>query len=594
MVSIIACIVLWSLFVVAGLYSGILVFLPAKFKLAILLIPVPELICSGILLYYLSSWKKNKLLFLAKFFYWTLLFWCLIAQIIYFGYTGDFIPAVAIENLNQLYLIINKWHLVMILLAFMLWGSYLYLSYKYEQQHRKNIKRDVILVLFFITNCFLIIWQNGGYSNESHANKYIVGQSPIIGLINQTRQVYSAGNHVMEHKVIGYPFLKTQIYGKALPFSKSSNNISHPNVILILTEGTSARTLGCYGGKFEGLTPNIDQFAKDNMLVNNYFNHTAATFRGTLGQLASCFPEHGGYERGTGWADSGREKLLKQEYQTITKILSGQGYDTYFISPHKNIDPYTDLARLIGFTDIVTADTMKNYLGRNPYMFSNGAVDADTYGSAIGILRKRLTDKPLFLCFYTFGTHAMLDSPPTGIKYQKLGNTSLNTIHTMDAAFGKFWDYFRSSPYYKNTIVIFTADHAHYYDKPFFALYGSEPSYKRYFIDKIPLIICDPTHRLPKKFDAKGNTSLSLTPTILHLLGINNVRNSFLGQSLFDDNYTIPRFTFAAMGGDYYGIYDNTAFNKKSVNEQHRIEMAEWIKKVQLFYECEDQNRVFK
>src|SRR3546814_4486104 len=65
----------------------------------------------------------------------------------------------------------------------------------------------------------------------------------------------------------------------------------------------SARTLEPYGSTYPGLTPNLQALAGDTMVVDNYYNHTAATYRGLQGQMTSGFPRYGGSEGGKGWME---------------------------------------------------------------------------------------------------------------------------------------------------------------------------------------------------------------------------------------------------------------------------------------------------
>jgi len=51
--------------------------------------------------------------------------------------------------------------------------------------------------------------------------------------------------------------------------------------------------------------------------------------------------------------------------------------------------------------------------------------------------------------------------------------------------------------------------------------------------DYVPLIIYCQTYNLPHEYKCHSS-SIAFTPTILHLLGINNIRNSFLGGSIFE------------------------------------------------------------
>src|SRR3546814_14333238 len=99
-----------------------------------------------------------------------------------------------------------------------------------------------------------------------------------------------------------YPYLKDWVNRQPLPFA-GKPPVAQPNVIVLFIEGMSARTLEPYGSTYPGLTPNLQALAGDTMVVDNYYNHTAATYRGLQGPMTSGFPRSGGSAGGQGWMD---------------------------------------------------------------------------------------------------------------------------------------------------------------------------------------------------------------------------------------------------------------------------------------------------
>lgn len=423
---------------------------------------------------------------------------------------------------------------------------------------------------------------------------YIGGGTPIASLSkNIVKSIIPLTKQ--QKKIAGYPFEKDWIYKNQLPFpAKSDQHVAQPNIIIIFTEGTSARLLDCYDGKLGDVTPNIDAFAEKSMVVDRYYNHTAATFRGTHGQLTSCYPRYGGNEKG-GWVGnkSGAgvsKQLAKREYQSLPKLLNERGYDTSFISPHMQEDPYTDLLNMLGFHQVYTRDSATEFLPYNPEFWHSSLTDQDMYTELVQILEHKTTSQPFLIAMYTFETHTNVDTPDDGIKYKDGSNETLNTLHNVDNAFGSFWNYFMHSQYKDNTIIIFTADHCHYHDKPFMSLVANDTDYVKCFHDRIPLIIYDPLHSLPERYDAQNNTSLALTPTICQILGINNEKNSFLGSSIFEPLDTSP---VLAAGPDFYSIEDNHVVRPDQLAENDKKAVQQQIEKITLFYECEKANHVY-
>lgn len=136
-----------------------------------------------------------------------------------------------------------------------------------------------------------------------------------------------------------YPLQRRQHEFPPLPFKEIRRPNTPLNVIVIFAEGMSARVMETYSGRYTDLTPNLNSFAQSAMVVDNYYNHTAATFRGLLGQLASGHPFYGGSTK-DGWEEKGKDNtgaLSKFNYQTLPNILRENGYDTAFF--HRTLTP---------------------------------------------------------------------------------------------------------------------------------------------------------------------------------------------------------------------------------------------------------------
>ncbi len=422
-------------------------------------------------------------------------------------------------------------------------------------------------------------------------------QAPLTAL---ARSYYNAKRSVVTGResntlsVSGYPLEKSSIYSAALPFNGKGNIDTPPNVIVIFTEGTSARLLGCYGGMYPGLTPNIDRLAQASMRVTNYYNHTAATYRGLQGQMVSGYPSAGGGDDSGAWETSGsKETLSSIRYRSISMILHDNSYKTYFISPHYDTVGLNTLLRALSFDKVYSfEDVARNVAPGNRLYFVEGALSDDDIFTAL----HNLMDKgalgspghPFFMGMYNFGTHAFMDIMPNGEKYEDGSNASLNKLHNYDHALGKFLDYFFASPYAKNTILILTADHATYPEQPFRSAAGSD--YQPLFVDRIPLIVYDPTHQLPAVYDAQGRTSIDFAPTLMQLLGVQHADNSFLGTSLFEQRG--GSMGFAAIGNEFYATDADRAYPADAVPAKYARQFSDEKKRVQGYYQLELENRV--
>ena len=478
-------------------------------------------------------------------------------------YCGSFLPRLAIENLEFIGLFLSPSNVAYAVLLIVLFlgvpgvASFLLLK-RVESWVTRLLRRSlhtgiallVLAGLFFTTNFWLphsVVGQGKACLAQSGVEEFRPTWCLFKTLVGpRKRDVKKAELKKEEIKKLQkrfgfrinplnrYPLVKNTIYWGACPLQK--RDVDKPNLIVIFTEGTSARTLGPYNPKFKDVTPNLNVFAQNSTVVLNYFNHTTATYRGLLGQTCSFYPRFGGVG---GWRNN-YKNLPRTSYCSLADLFERYGYDTLFLGAETKAAAHThDMMRVLGFKKVLTAeDLSKRYLGGAPFAKEWGLSDQQMYRVLRGFLEERVrlgNNKPFLLAIYTEETHAWLDVGLDGVKYGDGKSNTLNTLHNLDDAFGGFWRFFKNSPLANNTIVVFTADHAHFQEKSYVALMKKmgEKDYRPIFVDRVPLIIHDPVHKLPPRIDAHGATSLDLAPTLVHLLCLPNQENAFLGTSIF-------------------------------------------------------------
>ena len=480
---------------------------------------------------------------------------------------GEYLSILAIENIDHLYLFINIKSIVysvFIVLLFSLFVIFL------EKNHLKNnkINNKYIFTLIIVSTVLLVTNNNNWFFVKGDEYKVsfldyesVKRSAPLFAIyqvLTETRKQSKMSaarfdkRELIQVEKIGfsynprsrYPLVKDTIYKFPPPFEEKPDSPSMPNVIVIFSEGVSARSIGAYGSAIPDITPEIDRFAQSSMIVHNYYNHTAATYRGLLGQLCSLFPIFGG----SGWETSS-ELLADTRYFSIAELMRKKGYETIFLDSHhkRHVSRVDEMIEQLGFTSVITGDELaRRYLNSAEPALRNAFSDQQFFKGLIGYLKERAasntSNESFFLGMYNFGTHAFLKRGGDVIEYGDGSNYVLNNFYSFDNSFGLFWNYFINSPYYKNTIVILTADHCHYPEKAFVKAFNT-PDYQGFFVDKIPLIIYDPTRRLPKEYDAQNTTSLDFAPSLAHYLELPNSQNPFLGSSIFEQRRD-PAHTF--------------------------------------------------
>ncbi len=280
------------------------------------------------------------------------------------------------------------------------------------------------------------------------------------------------------------------------------------NVILIFAEGTSRQVIR------PDITPNTYDLLGKSFCVDNYFCHTAPTYRGVRGQLISGYQQNGIY---IGDRISMNPKL--SSIPMLQTILAKEDYQTCFVSPDIIDDPFNRMINKLSFQKVVIDANL-----------SEIQTDRDTYETLFKTCDEYEKAKKRYLiCTYIQGTHVFLDSPHE--KYKDGKDACLNKFYNQDHWFGEFIKKMQANNYFDNTLLIFTADHSTYptpdFDKAFRSKHTS-------FVDTVPLLIYK-NGIIPQHFDAQNKNSLALTPTILNILGIDNHRNYFLGNSLFSE-----------------------------------------------------------
>jgi len=559
-----------------------------------------------LLFYCLGLFLCNKNKFVRIIFYigFTSVFLIYLSQAASIHMTNDLISVLALENIHFIGLILQKKALWMCASAFVL-GIIVFITFieLFTDKHIKLTRKFLISIVIVSTVLFiyLLVYNFMILSVTDKIFSFFPNrQTPVIGLINNAvklkTEVTEVVVNVKEFHKLGlnynenskYPFMKKGIYSSPIKYSYKKKE-AKPNIIVFFLEGVSARSINCYGSEFKGLTPNIDKFAKTAMKVDNYYNHTAASCRGMQGQLCSVYPFYGYGE----WMAGNNQKLDKINYSSIPSILNKFGYDTLFFCAENK--PITQLFRMLKFKTIYNANKIIKELlnGHVEYVKDDILTDKSFFEGFVKYLKLREKSKakaPFFIGLYNIETHAYFKTPTHRARYKNSNNDTLNSVHNLDLQFGKFYKYFKNSSYAKNTIVIVTTDHAHYYGDSHYqrTLRGH---YQLLPVDTIPFLVYNPFLNLPKRYDAKMGNSLDLAPTIFHMIGINDVENNFLGESLFERT---KDYGVSAIRHKFYLSYKNRVYLSKCPTEKLNKNFKGYTDYIKTFYSMESKNRVFK
>lgn len=513
---------------------------------------------SIIALFALLLCSQNK--YLRYFIYIVVLSFLLVhvSQAVSYYMSGEFISKAVVQNSRHWRLILNPASIVPGVLLLLVCFILPYIIEKFTYSNRKSI----LWVSFVLLGVGVFAQQSDEFFSEKvkenigkveRANNAKVS-SPSLALyetlfVDEDQEMYSMSFSTTEMKTLRnmgfvfdpqkeFPLLHSNFYRTPAPFK--SANINKKNVIVFFIEGWSARLSSSYDRTFPGITPNIDKLSETSIVFENYYNHTALTYRGLHGQLCSLYPYHRGIR---GYKPKSKEEK-KTQYFSLSDVFLGEGYETYFLTSQMASNTYLDdMVKELNFENVFAGEILGDeYLeGELPKGNKAGSeylTDKQFLRSLIGVMEERKdNDKPFFIGLYNFDTHPWIEPQSDWQEYGNGQEVVLNAFNTFDSAFGEFIEYFKNSSYAKNTVIVLTADHARYFEKRYtdsLKEHGVD-NYQRLLSDKIPLIIYDPT--LPRKkiiIDAKQRTSLDFAPTLVHYLNFANRKNPFMGRSLFE------------------------------------------------------------
>lgn len=292
--------------------------------------------------------------------------------------------------------------------------------------------------------------------------------------------------------------------GVADHVSKPADLPEKPNILLIFTEGLSQNVVD----DSREITPHISALQKQSLNFTRYYNHTFATYRGIIGQLYS------GYQL---------NNLDSNALVSLQGILSREGYRTTFLNTEPRNADFTNYLNAMDFDQVITGDK-ERFEGP-----SNSLSDKEAYELFLATAEQQAQeDAPFFLAMYTFGTHASFNSPHA--VFGDGTDAELNKFFNMDEQFGRFMEQYLASDWAKDTLLVFTADHATYQDDAFNQAFPQHPRSVT-SLDAMPLFFYYPGIT-PQQVDVQGRNTLCMAPTLLDYLDI-SAPNYFLGTSLF-------------------------------------------------------------
>lgn len=231
---------------------------------------------------------------------------------------------------------------------------------------------------------------------------------------------------------------------KKIPFILSAEK---PNIILFILESNTAKWYGCLGGA-PGVTPCLDSIAADGLLFTNIY---AAGDRSEKGQVAIL----------SGYPNQAINSIIKKPEKTrqlpsLNKALAQAGYHSSYT--------YGGELEFANIKSYLINIGMEKITGKYQFPVSQrttswGVHDEYTFSYFFDFLQKE--PQPFFATLFSLSSHEPYDVPLKHFKGNDETTLFKNAVYYTDSVAGDFIRKLKQTPLWKNTLVIFTADHGH-------------------------------------------------------------------------------------------------------------------------------------
>ena len=283
-----------------------------------------------------------------------------------------------------------------------------------------------------------------------------------------------------------------------------------PNIVILIVESYGREYIGALnkdleGGLYEGYTPHVDKLISESLTFRHSFANGKKSIDGMPSVLCSIpmFIE-----------PFVLTPSSMNTYTGIAGLLAGEGYHTaFFHGANRGSMGFLAFANKIGFQD---------YFGRQDYEADprfGGPKDFDTHWGIWDepflqyyCAKMSEMEEPFMTALFTVSSHHPFVIPdPYKTVFEEGPLPIHKCIRYTDMAIGHFFEEARKQPWYANTVFVLTSDHT------------NQTCHDEYRSDigtfSAPVIIFDPSGRLPKGMSEAVAQQTDIMPTLLGLLG---------------------------------------------------------------------------
>jgi phosphoglycerol transferase MdoB-like AlkP superfamily enzyme len=340
-----------------------------------------------------------------------------------------------------------------------------------------------------------------------------------------------------------------------LPGSKSFE--TQPNVVLVICESFSMYKSTMSGNPLNS-TPYFNEMCKQGIFFERCFTPSFGTARGIFATI-------------TGIPDVQLSKFATRNAESVnqrTIINDFDGYEKfYFIGGRSQFNNFSGL--ISNINDVQVYEEGK-YKAEKINVW--GISDKNLFLEANDVMAKQ--QKPFFAIIQTADNHRPFNIPEEDKDFvrqtiadeelMKYGFESLKEYHAFaytDYCFKKFMEEAKKSPYFNNTIFIFTGDHG--VEGNAEALYPKAWTEQRLCEEHVPLLFYAPALLAPQK-RSEAVSQIDILPTVAGMI-LQPYTNSTLGRDLLDGSKKENAAFIIYHAPGWIGVVNDDYFFRKNI-----------------------------
>ena len=326
-----------------------------------------------------------------------------------------------------------------------------------ESIKTKNINWKAAAALFCLTPLLIIPIRGSFDISPMRVSKVYFHQTNQYANHAAINVLWNVGYDLKNFNKLSYPenffdkkemnAVNKKVFAKPETTTKLLNN-QQPNVILIILESFTYKFIEPLGG-LSHITPHLNSLTKEGVLFTNFYSSGDRTDKGLVTLIS-------GYPAQT------NESIIKFSKKTrnlpsLAENFKSMGYSTSF-TYGGNLDFANFKSYLIesGFDKITSEDDFPSEWNNSKW----GVHDHLVFNEFSKEIEN--SSSPFFKIMLTLSSHEPFDVPmQTVIKGEDETSMFLNSAHYTDRSLGNFISTAKEQEWWKNTLVIITADHGH-------------------------------------------------------------------------------------------------------------------------------------